>query len=187
MRCCCEHTCACQHRVAWITGYRGWPTSRCCEHTHMVCCRKNAGLNPRTKRYPRCGQPSAAVSIDMCVSQKQFKVAPKDQRLQRIGRPTAAVSIHMCVAEYINSGLHLSVKGYNGLADQLLLREHTSCVLQQKSTQDWFGRARPVGRTHVCCKISHLKVAPKDQGYNYYTGLTDQGLLRQYTRVSQNK
>ena len=52
----------------------------------------------------------------------------------KVGPPVAAASkhthtcmfgIHMCVAEYINSELHLSVKGYNALADQLLLREHT--------------------------------------------------------------
>ena len=83
-------------------------------HTHMcVRCRKHAGLIQGTKGYKGCGPPSAAVSIHMCVSQKQFKVAPKDQRLHGIGRPTAAVSIHMCVADYINSGFHLSVKGYN--------------------------------------------------------------------------
>ena len=66
-----------QHRVAWIKGYQA------------------------------CGQPSATVSMHVCVSEKQFKVAPKGQRLHGIGRPTAAASIHVCAAEYINSGLHL--------------------------------------------------------------------------------
>ena len=140
----------------------------------MCVLQKNAGLNPRAKRYPRCGQPSAAVSIHMCVPENKFKVAPKDQRLHGIGRPTAAVSIHMCVAEYINSGLHLSVKGYNGLAVQLLLREHTCdmCVAEKiNSGLVWSTTAQGLGRpaaasirTHVCCRATQFKAPPKDHG-----------------------
>ena len=50
----------------------------------------------------------------------QTRAAPTGRELQRFGRATADVSIHMCVAECINSGLHPRVKGYNGVADQLL-------------------------------------------------------------------
>ena len=118
----------------------------------------------------------------------QFKVAPRDQRLHGIGLPPAAVSIHMCVADFINSGLHLSVKGYNGLADQLLLREHTCdmCVAEKINSGLVWSTTSCRENTHVCCKISHLRVAPKGQkAYNYYDkGLADQGLLQ---RVSQNK
>ena len=133
--------------VAW-----GRPTNCCCEHTHVRVAEShlNSRLAPRIKKVQEFGRPTAAASIHI-----QFQVAPKDHRLHGTGRPTAricqvkvalkgqgiqvfgrlcvAVSIHMCVAEYINSGLHLSVKGYNGLADQLLLREHTCdmCVAEK--------------------------------------------------------
>ena len=36
----------------------------------------------------------------------------------------------------------------------------------------------------MCCKVSHLRVAPKVKAYNY-KGLADQGLLRQYTENTQ--
>ena len=85
-----------------------------------MCVAEKKGVEPEDQGLPGVWQTKCC--IHMCVSEKQFKVAPKGQRLHGIGRPTAAVSIDMCVAEYINSGLHLSVKGYNGLADQLLLR-----------------------------------------------------------------
>ena len=38
--------------------------------------------------------------------------------------------------------------------------------------------------THVCCRLNHLRVAPKDQGLQ---GSPDQLLLRPYTCVLQNK
>ena len=113
-------------------GTRAWPIRRCCEHG-CARCRMSQYRVAWIKGYQACGQPSATVSMHVCVSEKQIKVASKDQSLHGIGRPTAAVSIDMCVAEYINSGLHSSVKGYNGLADQLLLREHTCdmCVAEK--------------------------------------------------------
>ena len=36
-------------------------------------------------------------------------------------------------------------------------------------------------------KYKSLRVAPKAKAYNYHKGLADQGLLRRYTCVSQNK
>ena len=60
------------------------------------------------KGYQGCGQPCCCEHAHVCF-RKTIKAAPKDQSLHGIGRPTAAVSIDMCVAEYINSGLHLSV------------------------------------------------------------------------------
>ena len=95
----------------------------------------------------------------------------------------------MCCRVYQFRVAPISVKGYNSLADQLLLREHTCdmCVAE-KTTQGWFGRPHPEEREHTCVlqNISHLRVAPKVKAYNY-KGLADQGLLRKYTCVSQNK
>ena len=53
----------------------------------------------------------------MCVT------APNIQGLQRFRRPSAAASAHthMRVAEDANSGLHPRIKGYEGLADDVLL------------------------------------------------------------------
>ena len=42
-------------------------------------------------------------------------------QVTRFGRPVAALSIHTCVAECVNSGVHPGAKGYNGVANQLLL------------------------------------------------------------------
>ena len=91
-------------------------------YTHV--CQKQFQVAPKDHRLHGTGRPTARIC--------QVKVAPKDQGIQVFGRLCVAVSIHMCVAEYINSGLHLSVKDYNGLADQLL-REHTCdmCVAEK--------------------------------------------------------
>ena len=85
--------------------------------THMCVRNSQFQVAPKDHRLHGTGRPTARIC--------HVKVAPKGQGIQVFGRPCVAVSIHVCVAEYINSGLHLSVKGYNGLADQLLLRERT--------------------------------------------------------------
>ena len=144
-------TCVFQKKTPFIQGCTqgskvvwGRPTNCCCEHTHVCVAEShvNSRLAPRIKKVQEFGRPTAAASIHICVSETvpgctrgsrdwptncdmSVKVAPKGQGLQVFGRLCVAVSIHVCVAEYINSGLHVSVKGYNGLADQLLLREHT--------------------------------------------------------------
>ena len=59
---------------------------------------------PKDHRLHGTGRPTARIC--------HVKVAPKGQGIQVFGRPCVAVSIHVCV-------------GYNGLADQLLLRERT--------------------------------------------------------------
>ena len=92
-------------------------TNCCCEHTRVcVCCRVY-----------------------------HFRGAPEDQGLQGFDRPNAALSAHththMRVAEYANSGLHPRIKGYEGLADDMLLRAYT----------------------RFCCRINQFKVATGDQ------------------------
>ena len=110
----------------------------CVWQNHM----STQGLHQGPKRYKSLAD-QLLLRAYTYVCQKQFQVAPKDHRLHGTGRPTAricqvmvapkgqgiqvfgrlcvAASIHVYVAEYTNSGLHLSVKGHNGLADQLLL------------------------------------------------------------------
>ena len=111
---------------------------------------KTCRVEPEDPGLPGVWQTKCC--IHMCVSEKQFKVAPKGQRLHGIGRPTAAASIHVCAAEYINSGLHLSVKGYNSLADQLLLREHTCdmCVAEKINSGLVWPTTSWSENTHVC-------------------------------------
>ena len=96
---------------------------------------------------------------------------------------------HVCCRVYQFRVAPISVKGYNSLADQLLLREHTCdmCVAEKKQLR--VGLADHIlKREHTCVvqNISHLRAAPKVKAYNY-KGLADQGLLRKYTCVSQNK
>ena len=75
----------------------------------------------RGSRVTRFGRPRThIVRAHVPCRIDQTRAAPTDRELQRFGRATADVSIHMCVAECINSGLHPRVKGYNGVADQLL-------------------------------------------------------------------
>ena len=84
---------------------------------YTYVCQKQLQVAPKDHRLHGTGRATARIC--------QVKVGLKGQGIQVFGRLCVAVSIHVCVAEYINSGLHVSVKGYNGLADQLLLREHT--------------------------------------------------------------
>ena len=134
---------------------------------YTYVCQKQFQVAPKDHRLHGTGRPTARIC--------QVKVAPKDQGIQVYGRPCVAVSIHMCLAECINSGLHLSVKGCNGLADQLL---HVCCrknqlrvgladhILIEKHTcvqLQGFGRPR---NTHVCPRKNTLRVARKDSKKN---------------------
>ena len=93
------------------------------------------------------------------------------QGLQRFGRPDAARGIHMCVSEQANLGLHPRVRGYKGLAEQLLpvvaVSTHTHvCVCanaQQKSRLQGFGRPTSTGSTQTenSRRISQYRVASK--------------------------
>ena len=95
----------------------------------------------------------------------------------------------MCVAEQTNSGLHPRIRGYKGLADQLLLRARTHmsvadsgvtrvrrpsvaasihiCIegcMQASKFYQGFADQLHCERTHVGCRMNHLRIAPKDQG-----------------------
>ena len=95
----------------------------------------------------------------MCCRTDEFRAAPKGKRLQRFGRPVVAASTHthMSVADSgvtrvrrpsVAASIHICIEGcmqaskfYQGFADQL------HCE-----------------RTHVGCRMNHLRIAPKDQG-----------------------
>ena len=72
----------------------------------------------------------------MCCSIGQLRVAPKDQRLRRFGRPGAAASIHLFIAE-----IEAAPRGRN-----FIEASPTNCCCEN---------------THVFCRLSHLRVAPK--------------------------
>ena len=84
----------------------------------------------------------------------------------------------MPVAEQVVSGLHPRVKGYEGLADQLLLRAHT-CVLHRGQlrvvpkdpcvTKVWPTKCC-YEHTHVYC--GEIRVAPR--GRNFSRAFADQ-------------
>ena len=107
-----------------VKGSKIWPTNCCLEHTHThTRVLQNMSIQgcARGSRVTRFGRPRThIVRAHVPCRIDQTRAAPTDRELQRFGRATADVSIHMCVAECINSGLHPRVKGYNGVADQLL-------------------------------------------------------------------
>ena len=144
-------------------GTRVWPTNCCCEHTHM-CVKKQP--------VPGCTQGSQ-VTRDWptnCenMSSQGCTQGPRDTSFW----PTMCCCehTHVCCRIYQFRVAPISVKGYNSLADQLLLREHTCdmCVAEKKSTQGWFGRPHPDRKTHMC---AITRVWP----------------TKKYTCVSQNK
>ena len=59
----------------------------------------------------------------MCVRFRigQFKVAPQEDGLQELGQPSAAAGKRMYGAESVNTGWPARIKGYEGLADRVLL------------------------------------------------------------------
>ena len=144
IRCCCEHACRMsQHRLAWITDYTGWPTSRCCEqtHAHTYAWQKKCRVEPEDQGSPGVWPTKCYCEHARVCFRKTNQGCIQGSKLTR-DWPTnrCCEHTHMCFAEYINSGLHLSVKGYNALADQLLLREHTCdmCVAEKvKSGLVW--------------------------------------------------
>ena len=83
--------------------------------------------------------------------------------------------------EYTVSGLHLSVKGYNGFADHALQNKSIQCCRERTHTHTrtrlcvcvchrkfHSGLVLPTTpcceNTHVCCSISQVRVTSKDQG-----------------------
>ena len=147
------HGCTQGSKVLW-----GRPTNCCCKHTHVCMAEShvNSRLAPRIKKVQEFGRPTAAASIHICVLQKKKGLNPRTKACQGCGKPSAA---YTCVFQKNSSRLHPRVKGYTGLADQLLLRAYT-CVLQDISIQ---------GCTCKCVSV---------KGYN---SLADQLLLREHT------
>ena len=99
---------------------------------------------PKGQRSRRFGRPVVAVSThthhtDVCCRIRQFRAAPNIQGLQGLRRPGAAASKHMCVAE---------IRVAPGIRNFIKPSPTTGCC----------------EHTHVCCRLSHLRVAPKDQG-----------------------
>ena len=80
-----------------------WPTSCCCEHTHVCCRIRQFRPAPNIPRFYKAFadevllQATASTHARCRIS--QLRAAPKDHRLRRFGRPTAAASIHTCIAE----------------------------------------------------------------------------------------
>ena len=134
------HVCCsiCQSKAAPMDqGLQGFGRPRASVRTHiaralMPCRIDQTRVAPTDQGLQRFGRATADVSIHMCVAKcinsgctRESKVTTEwHQGLQGFGRPFAAGSIYMCVPKCVNSKLHPSppwVKGYKGLADQLLL------------------------------------------------------------------
>ena len=139
------------------------PTTCCCEHPHACCRIHQCRVAPKglrgladqillgaytcvwqNTRTQGCSQGSKAIATatasrhthtHLCCRKGQLRVVPKDQGLRTFGRSSSAASIHTCIA--------VAPRGRN------------------------FTRASPTNccceHTHVCCRVGHLKVAPKDQ------------------------
>ena len=150
----------------------------------------NSGLHPRVKGYNGVADQLLLRAYTCVLHNRSTKFnqalhQPEDQGLQGFDRPTAAASAHTHththarvrarVAEYANSGLHPRIKGYEGLADDMLLRAYTRfcCRINQfkVATGDQrlhrFGRPTAAVSTHVCVAEninSGLHLGPKGQG-----------------------
>ena len=146
--CVAEYINAELHRGSRFTQV--WPTK--CTHGHTCCCEHT----------------------HVCVAEYQSRVAPEDQGLQGFDRPIAArAHTHTArVAEYANSGLHPRIKGYEGLADDVLLRAYTR-LLQNKPiqgcNQGLHGFGRPTASVSTRMRVaeninSGPHLGPKGQG-----------------------
>ena len=78
-----------------------WPTSCCCEHTHItqMCVAEyvSSGLHPTFKGY-RGFADQVLLRANTCALQK-LGLHPGFEILSSLRRPPAAVNIHMCVAD----------------------------------------------------------------------------------------
>ena len=166
--CVSEKTAFIQGCTQGSTVVWGRPTNCCCEHTHVCVAEShlNSRLAPRIKKVQEFGRPTAAASIHICVSE----TVPGCTQGSQVTRdwPTNCCCEHtrVCCRVYQFRVAPISVKGYNGLADQLLLREHACdmCVAE-KTTQGWFGRPHPEERTHMCAaKYKSFEGCTQGQG-----------------------
>ena len=172
--CVAEYTNAELHRGSRFTQV--WPTK--CTQGSYTCVLQNVSIQGCTQesRVTTEGRPVAAASIHMCVCCRiyQSRVAPEDQGLQGFDRPIAArAHTHTArVAEYANSGLHPRIKGYEGLADDVLLRAYTR-LLQNKPiqgcNQGLHGFVRPTASVSTRMRVaeninSGPHLGPKGQG-----------------------
>ena len=94
------HGCTQGSKVVW-----GRPTNCCGKHTHVCVAEShvNSRLAPRIKKVQEFGRPTAAASIHICVSE------------------TASSKLHPRITCYVKSRLHPRAKGYECLADRVLL------------------------------------------------------------------
>ena len=115
-----------------------------------------------------------------------FEVAPKDHKLQDFGQPSAAVSIGMCVAEQINAGMHPIIWDCQDWPTKCCCEHtHLCCRVYQFRAApkcqaiQWFGRSIAAASTHVCCRMYQVRVpAPSFKGDK---SLAHRLLLRAYT------
>ena len=121
------------------------------------------------------GRPGAAVSIQMCAANKTQGFTQGST--VTTASPTTCCCRHTHVCGRTNQcRVAPRVKGYKGLADQLVLWAHTHvcCRIRQFKVApngqglEGFGRQRAAVRTHivrahVSCRIDQSKVAPTDQ------------------------
>ena len=109
---------------------RPWPIRCCCEHA-CACCRMSQYRVAWITGYKGWPTSCCCEHTHMCVAEKNAGLNPRTKGCQGCGKPRAA---YTSAFQKNSSRLHPRVKGYTGLADQLLLRAYT-CVLQSISIQ----------------------------------------------------
>ena len=142
-----------QHRVAWITGYKGWPTSRCCEqtHAHMYVLQNTCRVEPEDQGLPGVWQSRCCCEHAHVCFRKTIQGCTQGSKLTR-DWPTKCrcENTHVCcrVCQFMVAPKCQGLQWFG--RSVAAARTHVTCVLQKKSTQGWFGRPHPERRTHMC-------------------------------------
>ena len=125
-------------------------------HTHTYThtpARARALQNLFSKLHVRAkGYELLRAHTHMWCSIGHLRVVPKGQRLRRFGRPSAAASIRMWFAE-----IEAAPRGRN-----FVKASPTSCCCEN---------------THVCCRLSRLRVAPKGQALQGFARPIDEASI----------
>ena len=125
----------------------------------MSCRITQCRVAPRLKVNERLAD-QILLAVSTCVLQnRRIPGCTQGSKFARFGRPVVAVSTHThaSVAAYVSSRLRPTIKGYEGFADQVLLRAYT-CVLQKSGLRPGVERLAGLRRPTAAVSI-HMCVA----------------------------
>ena len=161
-------------------GYTSvWPTTCCCEQTHES--RINSELHTRAEMLQMFGRPRAAASIHIEYFNSGLHPRTKESLGTGPGRPVAAVA-YTCVLRNTSIQGCTQISKVTRVWQIICCGEHThlrrrirqfsaavrthTCMCCRKINSGLVLPTKPCcENTHVCCSISQLEVASKDQRF----------------------